>query len=334
MFIKTATHKFHLNIDMHLTIHRLKQELEVVEGIPPSEQRIIFSGKQLLDGNKTLSEYGLTTQDQTLLVLRQTNASRSITIFVRTIQRELDFKLTVSLSDKIETIRGTINDRVNLPSSYSLVHKGIVLDDQQTVLDYGIQDRSSIYIVTQIVMEVDNVNGERVKMKIKDDRITGEVVERLVEQRRAHKKQKKRKAEGDCTTTEGEEKGREIFPSLSKAVKRNRTDAADCVPAVPTVTATEESHGDSEEQSDTTAPPPPSTFLEIRDLDLSQTRCHKCSKKIGLTGIQCRCNDHFCGAHRYPEEHHCPFDYRTKAREELAKANPRVTATKVIPIAK
>jgi len=176
MFIKNGSRRVFLDIGMDSTIHRLKQELEAVEGIPPAEQRIIFSGRQLVDGDKTLSEYGLTTPDQTLLVLRQINAGRNITLYVRTIQRELDFKLSVALSDKIERIRGMINEKVNLPNSYSLVYKGIVLSDAQTVLDYGIEERSSVYIVTQIVMEVENVNGERVKMKINDNRITGEVV--------------------------------------------------------------------------------------------------------------------------------------------------------------
>jgi len=193
MFIKNGNKRVFLDISTDSTIQKLKQELEAVEGIPPAEQKIIFSGKQLLDGNKTLSEYGLTKPDQTLLVLRQINATRSITLYVRTIQRELDFKLSVSLSDKIERIRGMINEKVNLPNNYSLVYKGIVLNDSQTVLDYGIEERSSVYIVTQIVMEVENLSGERVKMKINDNRITGEVVERLVEQRRASKTHKKTK---------------------------------------------------------------------------------------------------------------------------------------------
>jgi len=193
MFIKNGNKKVFLDISTDSTIQKLKQELEAVEGIPPAEQKIIFSGKQLLDGSKTLLEYGLTKPDQTLLVLRQINATRSITLYVRTIQRELDFRLSVSLSDKIERIRGMINEKVNLPNNYSLVYKGIVLNDSQTVLDYGIEERSSVYIVTQIVMEVENLSGERVKMKINDNRITGEVVERLVEQRRASKTHKKTK---------------------------------------------------------------------------------------------------------------------------------------------
>jgi len=277
MFIKNGSRRVFLDIGMDSTIHKLKQELEAVEGIPPAEQRIIFSGRQLVDGDKTLSEYGLTTPDQTLLVLRQINAGRNITLYVRTIQRELDFKLSVALSDKIERIRGMINEKVNLPNSYSLVYKGIVLSDAQTVLDYGIEERSSVYIVTQIVMEVENVNGERVKMKINDNRITGEVVERLVEQRRATKSQKKRKSPPSTTPTPDPT---EDDPSR----KKPRSDSPSC-------------HDDtsllSHDPSDT-------GLVDLKDIE--SPRCHKCAKKIGLTGIKCRCAEFFCGAHRYPED--------------------------------
>jgi len=326
MFIKNGSRKIFIDIGMDSTIHRLKQELEAVEGIPPSEQRIIFSGRQLVDGDKTLSEYGLKTPDQTLLVLRQTNTCRNITLFVRTIQRELDFRLTVALSDKIDRIRGMINERVNLPSSYSLVYKGIVLSDNQTVLDYGLEERSSVYIVTQIVMEVENVNGERVKMKINDNRITGEVVERLVEQRRATK-QKKRKASTPSTTAPcSEDDG---IPESPQKLSRHADTEHDssCHDDTPSL---------DEETTSTSVITNGDTVVEIKDLEIAQSspRCKKCAKKIGLTGIKCRCAEHFCGAHRYPEEHLCPFDYRTKAKEELTKANPRVASAKVIPIAK
>jgi len=349
MYIKTATRKVFLDIDMQSTIQRLKQELEVVEGIPTEEQRLIFSGRQLLDGEKTLSECGLTTQDQTILVLRQTNSNKSITLFVRTIQRELDFKLTVSLSDRIERIRTMINEKVNLPSTYSLVYKGIVLTDQQTVLDYGISDRSSIYIVTQIVMEVENLNGERIKMKINDHRITGEVVERLVEQRRAHKiQQRKRKhtsqeGKDEVSGDDPDTSSHDVFPPFTsrkfiEARKRSRVetepsdDTAHDRDHLHDVQTDPSLHVDVTEGSNL----PAETFVDIPALELAHAapRCNKCCKKIGLTGIQCRCDKHFCSAHRYPEEHECPFDYRTKAKEELVKQNPRVIATKVIPIAK
>uniref|UniRef100_A0A2P2LY67 Zinc finger family protein n=1 Tax=Rhizophora mucronata TaxID=61149 RepID=A0A2P2LY67_RHIMU len=58
-------------------------------------------------------------------------------------------------------------------------------------------------------------------------------------------------------------------------------------------------------------------------------RCSSCKKRVGLTGFKCRCGNLFCASHRYSDKHECPFDYRTAAREAIAKANPVVKAEKL-----
>ncbi|CBI16408.3 unnamed protein product, partial [Vitis vinifera] len=58
-------------------------------------------------------------------------------------------------------------------------------------------------------------------------------------------------------------------------------------------------------------------------------RCSTCKKRVGLTGFNCRCGHLFCATHRYSDKHDCPFDYRTAARDAIAKANPVVKAEKL-----
>ncbi|XP_022754272.1 zinc finger A20 and AN1 domain-containing stress-associated protein 8-like [Durio zibethinus] len=58
-------------------------------------------------------------------------------------------------------------------------------------------------------------------------------------------------------------------------------------------------------------------------------RCSSCKKMVGLTGFKCRCGNLFCTSHRYSDKHDCPFDYRTAARDAIAKANPVVKAEKL-----
>ncbi|GMH07596.1 hypothetical protein Nepgr_009436 [Nepenthes gracilis] len=57
--------------------------------------------------------------------------------------------------------------------------------------------------------------------------------------------------------------------------------------------------------------------------------CSTCKKRVGLTGFSCRCGNLFCAVHRYSDKHNCPFDYRTAARDAIAKANPVVKAEKL-----
>ncbi|KAI5648449.1 hypothetical protein M9H77_34454 [Catharanthus roseus] len=58
-------------------------------------------------------------------------------------------------------------------------------------------------------------------------------------------------------------------------------------------------------------------------------RCSNCRRRVGLTGFKCKCGLIFCGTHRYPENHGCPFDYKSLGREAIAKANPVVKAEKL-----
>ena len=60
-----------------------------------------------------------------------------------------------------------------------------------------------------------------------------------------------------------------------------------------------------------------------------QKRCGCCTKKLALTDFDCpKCKTRFCGAHRLPELHACPHDFRKEGQAQLAAANPRVVADK------
>ncbi|KAH6559014.1 hypothetical protein KP509_1Z031900 [Ceratopteris richardii] len=58
-------------------------------------------------------------------------------------------------------------------------------------------------------------------------------------------------------------------------------------------------------------------------------RCFSCRRRVGLTGFKCRCGNIFCSVHRYSEEHNCTFDYKAKAKKEIAANNPVVRRTKI-----
>ncbi|OMO59577.1 Zinc finger, AN1-type [Corchorus capsularis] len=60
-----------------------------------------------------------------------------------------------------------------------------------------------------------------------------------------------------------------------------------------------------------------------------KNRCESCNKKVGLMGFSCRCGKLFCGAHRYPKEHSCNFDFKTLDRQALAKENPLIKGDKL-----
>lgn len=65
-----------------------------------------------------------------------------------------------------------------------------------------------------------------------------------------------------------------------------------------------------------------------RLLQKNKTRCWECNKKVGLTGIDCKCGFIFCGIHRYPSEHNCRFDHKGRHQDTLRKNNQQIVSKK------
>lgn len=70
IYLKTlAGRTIVMSVEPDETVDSLKKKIEQREDVPPNQQRIIFSGKQLEDG-RTLDEYSIINRSTLHLVLR------------------------------------------------------------------------------------------------------------------------------------------------------------------------------------------------------------------------------------------------------------------------
>ena len=119
----------------------MKDKLECIEGIPTCQQKLLFNGKPLEDGNR-LSDYDIKHKSVLDLLMRKTG---TISIHVKLAEKIIT--LTVDYSDTVENMKAMINDEEHVPPDHQiLLFNGIMLQDKCTLGEYDIIDGSTLQL--------------------------------------------------------------------------------------------------------------------------------------------------------------------------------------------
>ena len=147
IFVKTLSGKtITVEVEKDDTIENLKRKICDKQGVPADQQRLIFSGKQLENGN-TIGDYSMQQGSTVHLVLHLRGGMQ---IFVKTLSGRT-ITVETDANDSIEELKRKIEAKEGIPArDQRIIYAGKSLDEQNTVGDYSIQNGSNLYLVLRL----------------------------------------------------------------------------------------------------------------------------------------------------------------------------------------
>lgn len=160
------------------TVESVKLQLQEKDGLPPCQQRLIFEGRQLDDGDtvascgirehsylnlcgrlascdciRTHMEAQKLIQEHHQTLTTRPAATDEMQIFVRVLGGKKATALKVQPSDTVGSVKVKLyyrKKKKTMPCKQRLVFSGMELADDRTLASYGIEEESTLYLCVRL----------------------------------------------------------------------------------------------------------------------------------------------------------------------------------------
>ncbi|KAM3354968.1 hypothetical protein ACQJBY_025617 [Aegilops geniculata] len=141
-----------LDVDILDTIDRVKAKIYALEGFPIDQQCLIFAGKRLENGNRTLADHKICKESTILLVLHPCiPRGDMIQIFVKVLTGKT-ITLEVGSLDTIDSVKVKIYERnyAPFPKEQCLIFAGARQLESGTLADYKVHEECTLYLCLRL----------------------------------------------------------------------------------------------------------------------------------------------------------------------------------------
>lgn len=171
-----------LEVGTRDTVESLKAKIQAKEGIPPEQQHLIFSGRELEDGH-LLNEYDVRQESALQLSI---SVPATMTIYVKTLTGKV-ISLDVDASDTVANVKDKIFAKEGFPPEQQrLIFSGKELEDDRTLLDHGVQKESALQLSIQqrrdITIFIKTLTRRTISLDVDPDQ-TVETIKSMIEEK-------------------------------------------------------------------------------------------------------------------------------------------------------